>query len=467
MSRWSSWIVDRLGIEPIRSTLLDRRVPALPWYHGDGFTLLVLLSILVLTGMFMTLTYAPSPDTAHESVRFITEQQTMGWFVRALHYWSAGMMVGMTFFHLVRIILVSGYRSPREGTYLVGVFMLFVVLLMAITGYMLRWDERGLYAVKVVLYHLGNVPWIGNHLVILAQGGQEIGARTLTRIYSIHVIFVPLLLLAMLGIHMYLVILKGVTSRAERRRPVHSKEEQERLYDEEINSENGEPYFPDAFLGTTRLASFVIATVLLLTIFVGPRALQPEASLTATAFPAEEWWFWWYSALIAITPSWLAPIMVVALPIVVFLFLAALPFLDNGPRRGIRARPYVAVSVAACVVILLGLTNYRYFSPWTGWPRSDPPEIPPGIELSPAAEQGRGLFATYGCNSCHAVSGDGARVAIDLAERNERMTAEELEMYILSPPDDIPMPGYEGRISEEELHQLVQFVLIVQTFPRR
>lgn len=447
--------------------MLDRRVPALPWYHGDGFTLLVLLSILVLTGMFMTLTYTPEPDAANESVRYITEQQVMGWFVRALHYWSAGMMVVMTLFHLFRIILVSGYRSPREGTYLVGVVMLFVVLLMAVTGYMLRWDESGIYAVKVVLYHLSNVPWIGTHLVVLAQGGQEIGARTLTHIYSIHVILVPLLLLAMVGFHMYLVVLKGVTTRAERRQLVHSVEEQKRLYEQEIGSEEGERFFPNAFLSSSRLASFVVAIVLLLAIFAGPRSLQGEATFTEATFPAEEWWFWWYSTLIAITPSWLAPTMVVALPIAVFLFLASLPFLDRGPRRGIRARPYVAISVAACVVLLLGLTSYRYSSPWTGWPRAEAPAVPPGIELAPAAEQGRQLFATYGCNTCHAVSGDGARVAIDLAERNERMTAEELEMYILAPPDDIPMPGYEGRISEEELRQLVQFVLVVQTFPRR
>ncbi len=467
MQRWSQWIADRFGFGPIQRTMLDRRVPALPWYHGDGFTLMVLLSILVLTGMFMTLTYSPTPDAAYESVRFITEQQVMGWFIRALHYWSAGMMVVMTFFHLFRILLVSGYRSPREGTYLIGVVMLFAVLLMSITGYMLRWDERALYALKVVLHHLNNVPWIGGFLVVLAQGGEDIGAQTLTRIFSIHVIFVPLLLLGLAGYHLYLVVLKGVTSRAERRQPVHSVEQQKRLYDDEIESDEGETFFPHTLFSSGRLGSVIIAIVLLLAIFVGPKPLQPEANFTETAMPAEEWWFWWYSALIAVTPSWLAPIMVVALPIVVFLFLASVPFIDRGPLRGIRARPKVAIAVAACVVILLGLTNYRYFSPWTGWPRLEPPELPPGIEISANAELGRQHFATFGCNTCHAVAGDGARVAIDLAERNERLTAEELEMYILSPPEGIAMPAFEGRVTEEELQQLVEFVLVVQTFPRR
>lgn len=448
--------------------MLDRRVPAVAWYHGDGFTLLVLLSILVLTGMFMTLTYAPTPDGAYESVRFITEQQVMGWFVRALHYWSAGMMVVMVFFHLFRIILVAGYKFPREGTYLIGVLMLFAVLLMAITGYMLRWDERGIFALKVVLYHLENVPWIGRQLVIFAQGGEELGAQALTRIYSIHVVFVPLLLLGLAGYHVYLVIIKGVTSRSERRQPVHTLEQQKRLYKEESESEErGETFFPATVVSSGRIASFVLAVVFLLAIFAGPQSLYPEANLTEVSMPEEEWWYWWYSALIAVTPRWLAPILVVALPVLVFIVLAVLPFIDRGPLRGIRARPRVAILVAVLVAVLLGLSNLRYFSPWTGWPRDLPPELPPGIEISAQAEAGRQLFATYGCNTCHAVAGDGARVAIDLAERNELMTSEELEMYILSPPADIPMPAYEGRLTEDELQQLVEFVLVVQTFPRR
>jgi cbb3-type cytochrome oxidase cytochrome c subunit len=79
---------------------------------------------------------------------------------------------------------------------------------------------------------------------------------------------------------------------------------------------------------------------------------------------------------------------------------------------------------------------------------------------------GRRLFAQYGCNSCHAVSSRGRRVGPDLAAIDHRLSPTELRSYILAPPADVPMPGYRGRIAEEDLDRVVEFVLVAQTFPR-
>lgn len=468
MKRWSEWIVDRFGLGPIWENTLNRRVPRAPWYYGDGFTLTLLLGVLLVTGMFMTLTYTPTPDGAYESVRYITEHQVLGAYVRALHYWSAGLMVVMLFFHLSRVLMVGGYKSPREGTYLIGVFLFFFVLLMSITGYILRWDERGVYALKVVLHHLDNVPGIGGYLVLAVQGGADLGARALTRIYSIHVIFVPLTLLALTGFHLYLVIERGITSKVERRVPIYSRKQHEELYKGESESEErGEHFFPETLLNSGMLASLALGVVLLLAIFAGPQELYPEANLTEPTIPREEWWFWWYSTLIALLPPSIAPAVVVGLPILVFLLLIALPFIDRSPHRGFSHRAWIVVGVAVCLAALLILTNIRYESPWTGWPRTAPPALPAGVEITPSAEEGRRLFAVFGCNSCHAVSGDGPSVGPDLANIEDPMDHEDLRSFILSPPEDIPMPSYQGRISEDELQQIVEFVLVAQTFPRK
>ncbi len=467
MKRWGKWIVDRLGLLPIWRNTLDRRVLSTPWYYGDGFTLMLLLGVLIVTGMFMTLTYSPTPDEAYASVAFITENQVLGWFIRAFHYWSAGLMVVMLFFHLFRVVLVGAYKEPREGMFIIGVFIFFAVLLMSVTGYMLRWDERGIFALKVMLHHLNNLPWIGGYLVVLVQGGAELGAQTLTRIYSIHVLFVPLTLLALTGFHLYLVILKGVSSKAEHDEPIHSEEQLKAIHQEKAESEeHGEHFFPETVLDSGLLATVVLLAALLLAIFVGPANLYPEANLTDPAIPREEWWLWWYSALIALLPPAVAPAIVVALPVLVFLILFSLPFIDRGPHRGIRDRPWIAVGVAVLVGVLLFLTNLRYSSPWTGWPRSTPPEVPAGTELTASAEEGRQLFATYGCNSCHAVSGDGPRVAVDLARLEPPMDHQALSRFILSRTEDIAMPMYEGRITEDDLQKIVEFVLVAQTFPR-
>jgi hypothetical protein len=224
------WALDRFAVKPIEKSLMDRRVAKGAWYHGDGAALFLLFNVLLITGAFLALSYSPSLEGAYPSVRYITDHQTLGWFVRGLHYWSAGLMVVMLVFHLFRQILLGGYKSPREGTWLIGVLLFFAVIATSLLGYVLRWDERAIYGLRVALNLMYRVPWIGESLVLVVQGGPHIGSQTLPRIYAVHVIFVPLLLLALVGYHMYLVVVHGITGPTERARPVASSEEQRRLY---------------------------------------------------------------------------------------------------------------------------------------------------------------------------------------------------------------------------------------------
>jgi ubiquinol-cytochrome c reductase cytochrome b subunit len=426
-----------------------------------------LLGVLVGTGMVMALTYSPSPDGAYESVRYITERQALGWFVRGLHYWSAGLMVVMLFFHLFRQILVGGYKAPREGTWLVGVLLFFLVLIMSFTGYVLRWDERGVYALRIPLHMFHYVPLIGDQLVLLVQGGEEIGARSLTRIYAVHVLIVPLLLGLLAGYHLYLVMFHGTTSPTERRQPVGTAEEQRAVYKADKESEDrGEVFHPETSAKSGAMAVVVFGGVVALTLLAGPAALYPEANLVDRSFPIEEWWWWWYSAMSALLPPAIAPAVYVLFPVVLFLVLALLPFVDRGPARGIRNRPVAAALVALCVIALLGLSDLRRRSPWTGWPQAELPSIPASIELTERVEQGRLLFAQYGCNSCHPIAGHGPRVGTDFSQLRGIWSRAEIRSYILRPPPDIPMPSYEGRLTGQDLERVVEFVHAAQTFPR-
>lgn len=465
-SNLREWVVDRFGWRPIHRRFLDRPVPQDPWYYGDGATLLLLLVVQFITGPFLALSYSASADAAYESVVYITEYQVLGSFVRALHYWSAGLMVVMLVFHLLRQILVGGYKFPREVTWLFGVALFFGVLVMSFTGYVLRWDERAIYALRVALHMFSRVPFIGENLVLLVQGGPELSTLTLTRIYAVHVAVIPLFLLLCTAYHLYLVAVKGTTSPKERRQPIHSEEEQERVYIESSNSEEeGEIFYPHTTARITGLATVVFLLVVVLAIFAGPAELSPEANLTERSFPVEEWWFSWYSALIALLPHRIAPGFVVVFPVLLFLGLVLLPFLDRGPHRGFRKRPFVTALVALSAVALVALTSLRMRSPWTGWPDATPPPVPEGFVLTEGVEQGRLLFARYGCNSCHAIAGHGPRVGTDLAKMEKALSRAELRNYILHPPDDVPMPSFAGRVSEEDLRRIVDYVLVMQTYP--
>ena len=463
---WRGWINHRFALNEFRQNVLDRRVPKAPWYQGDGAALTLLLGVLVVTGMCMTPTYSPTPDTAYDSVEYITQQQLLGWFIRALHYWAAGLMVVMVLVHLLRQILVGGYKFPREGTWLIGVAMFFLVLTMGFTGYVLRWDERGLYALKVAMNMFWRIPWIGESLAVFIQGGRSIGAQTLTRVYAVHIVFVPMTLLALVGWHLYLVIVRGVTSNAERGVPIRSVQEHQDIYHQAEESEQqGETFHPQTSARSGAMAFAVFLLAIVLALWLGPQDLHPQANLVERAYPKEEWYFWWYSGLIALLPAWIAPWFVVLFPLAVLAILVALPFLDRGPYRGIRRRPVAVVSVVLIVAAMLYLTDLRRRSPWTAWPQSQPPPVPQGVSLSPQAEQGRQLFAMHGCTSCHAIAGSGPSFGPDLARIEHRLSLQELRAFILEPTHGAAMPDYQGRISQEDLDRIVDFVLVSQTWP--
>jgi ubiquinol-cytochrome c reductase cytochrome b subunit len=463
------WIVDRFGLGPIWDHVLDRNVPKDPWYHGDGMALLVLLSVLVITGALLAMGYSPAVDEAYHSVEYITHQQTLGWLVRGLHYWSGGLMVVMLFLHFCRQLLNGGYKSPREGTWLVGVLLLFIVLTTSLLGYVLRWDQRGYYGLKVLLFAVQSVPVVGEQLVLLLQGGAEVTSLTLSRVFALHVVILPMLLLGLVGYHVYLVILHGTTTLAERKEPIETVEEQRELYHEQAEHPvKGEVFFPTAMIKISPWSIVAIVAVVGLALTYGPRALmEPAGSVSTEEFVGEEWWFAWYSALVALLSPWIAPTFQWLFPLAVFIGLILLPFVDRSPLRGWKSRPIATAFVVLIVLAVLGLSWLRYQSPWTARPAATMPEIPAGFELAHEAEQGRRLFAERGCASCHSVAGSGgAKVGSDLARLDAIYSQAELRQYILQPPAGVAMPSYAGRISEHELERLVAFVLVAQTFPR-
>jgi ubiquinol-cytochrome c reductase cytochrome b subunit len=402
------WIADRFGFGPIWDHVLDRNVPKDPWYHGDGMALLVLLTVLAITGVLLSMGYCPAVDEAYSSVEYITSQQTLGWFVRGLHYWSGGLMVVMLLLHVCRQLLLGGYKSPREGTWLIGVLLLATVLTTSLLGYILRWDQRGFYGLRALLATLQNVPGVGEKLVLVAQGGPEITSLTLSRMFALHTVLLPMLLLLLVGYHVYLVILHGTTTLAERKEPIETVEEQRELYHEQAEHPvKGEVFFPTAVIKISPWSVVVVTLVIGLTVTFGPRTLMAPASESVESPVSEEWWFAWYSALVALLPPSIAPTFQWLFPIAAFLCLVLLPFVDRSPLRGWRNRPVATTIVVLMVTAILALSWLRHESPWTARPAAHAPATPQGVILAAEAEQGRILFQQYGCSNCHSVAGFG------------------------------------------------------------
>src|SRR6516165_11489159 len=181
------------------------------WAAAFGSLLLFAFMLQVITGILLSMNYAPSVDSAWPSVKFIQEEVPLGVFIRALHHWGSSAMVILLLLHLVQVFIWGAYKKPRELTWMVGVLLLFCTLGLAFTGYLLPWDQKAYWATKVGLGILSTTPGIGDSLRTMFQGGPEMGNLTLTRFFTLHGFLLPGLVILLVVIHVYLFRLHGVT----------------------------------------------------------------------------------------------------------------------------------------------------------------------------------------------------------------------------------------------------------------
>jgi quinol-cytochrome oxidoreductase complex cytochrome b subunit len=171
----------------------------------------------MITGILLTIYYVPTPDQAYDSVLYITTQVQAGWLIRGLHHWGASAMVLLTVLHMLRVIFYGAYKYPREVTWFTGVGLLVLVLGFGFTGYLLPWDQKAYWATTVGTRIAEVTPLVGDWILRIMRGGEELTAVTLARFYGVHVWFLPAALLAFLGIHLYLVIRIGISDMPKRK----------------------------------------------------------------------------------------------------------------------------------------------------------------------------------------------------------------------------------------------------------
>ena len=120
-------------------------------------------------------------------------------------------MVITVFLHMLRTFYMAAYKYPREITWLTGVVLLLTTLGMGFTGYLLPWNQRSYWATTVGTEIPGTVPFIGPFITRLLRGGSDLSAVTLTRFFSLHIWFLPAIIILLIGVHLYLVIRNGIS----------------------------------------------------------------------------------------------------------------------------------------------------------------------------------------------------------------------------------------------------------------
>jgi ubiquinol-cytochrome c reductase cytochrome b subunit len=262
LARLVDWLDNRSGVRSLAREALYERVPGgARWRYVWGSTLVMAFVTQAITGTFLWMAYSPSTQTAWESVFYIQFEMPGGWLLRGIHHFMAHAMVVLLVIHFAQVVWDGAYRAPRELNFVIGMLLMLVVFALALTGYLLPWDQKGYWATSVGTNLASQAPLAGPDIKKLAIGGTDYGHLTLTRFLALHAGVLPGLLVALLVPHIMLF----------RRHGLHAKQP--------LKGPDAH-FWPDQLLKDSVAALGVLAAVLTLAISSG------GAELTAPADPS-------------------------------------------------------------------------------------------------------------------------------------------------------------------------------------
>ena len=187
----------------IHPTKVNKSTLKFNYTFGLGGLLLLLASVLAITGVLLIFVYTPTPDAAYESMKALQTEIYFGNLIRNLHHWSGNLMVVVAVLHLLRVFYTAGFTRPREFNWAMGIAMLLLIVGANFTGYLLPWDQLAYWAVTVGVSLLDYVPLIGEPMTRLLLGGSEVGAATLTNFYGLHIAIIPLAIFGFASFHIW------------------------------------------------------------------------------------------------------------------------------------------------------------------------------------------------------------------------------------------------------------------------
>jgi quinol-cytochrome oxidoreductase complex cytochrome b subunit len=316
---------------------------ALPRTFGLGGMALILFLVLIASGALLLFAYEPSTERAYASVASIQEEVPFGAFIRAIHHWAGNFLLVVAFLHLLRVFFTGAFLPPRRFNWGLGLGMLLVVMAADFTGYLLPWDQLAYWAVTIGTGMLQYVPLAGDALQRMARGGDEVGPKTLSLFFVLHIALLPILLFLLMGFHFWLVrkaggvMLPGAASRGGTPRLTLV------------------PVRPSLVV-REGVAALVLLAVLLAIAAVVMAPLEEQANPGMSPNPAKAPWYFMgiQELLVHLHPSF----AVVVVPLLVVAFLAGLPFLryretPTGSwfhsERGRRAASLAAVAALGLV----------------------------------------------------------------------------------------------------------------------
>jgi len=336
------------------------------WYYMGSLALVVLV-MQIVTGIFLTMHYKPSAAEAFASVEYIMRDVDWGWLIRYMHSTGASFFFIIIYLHMFRSLLYGSHRKPRELLWIFGMLLYLMLMAEAFFGYVLPWGQMSYWGAQVIINLFGAIPTIGEPLTEWIRGDYSISDATLNRFFALHVIAVPLALLALVVLH--LSALHEVGSNNPDGVEIHDHEDENGV---PLDGIPFHPYYTVKDLFGVAMFLLVFAFV----IFFWPEAggmflehdnFTPADPLVTPVHIKPVWYFTPYYAILKAVPDKLIGVLLMGFAVVILFFM---PWLDRSPVRSIRYKGAwykILVFVFAIAFVRLGMLGMAEGTPAQTW----------------------------------------------------------------------------------------------------
>ena len=302
------WFDERFDLAALERFARHKEVPvgkhSLLWYFLGGLTLFFFV-VQILSGILLLMYYQAGESTSYESMRFIVTKVPFGWLVRSIHCWSAHLMIMTLLLHMWSVFFLRAYRKPRELTWFTGIALFGLALGFGFSGYLLPWNELSYFATAVGTDSVKAVPLVGDWMLRVMRGGDEVSIRTLYRFYALHVAVLPIATFALVGLHFALIQKQGMAEPIPTSPSATEKPRQV--------GRRGMPFFPNFVMRDLLIWILAVNLLALLAVLMpygpGIPGFEWELGLKADplmpAYPGikPEWYFLWMYQLLKEFPA--------------------------------------------------------------------------------------------------------------------------------------------------------------------
>ncbi|KQQ57524.1 cytochrome B [Pseudomonas sp. Leaf129] len=358
------WIEARLPVGRVwRNHLSQYYIPKnLNVFYIFGSLALLMLLNQLLTGIWLTMNYTPTAEGAFASIEYIMRDVEYGWLLRYLHSTGASAFFIVIYLHMFRSLLYGSYQKPRELVWVFGMSIYLLLMAEAFMGYLLPWGQMSYWGAQVIISLFGTIPIVGADLAQWIRGDYLVSGVTLNRFFALHVVALPLLIVALVVLH--ILALHEVGSNNPDGIDI------KRLRDADGKPLDGiafHPYYTVKDLLGVAVFLFVFSAVVFFFpqmggYFLEPANFEPANVLKTPEHIAPVWYFTPFYAILRAVPDKLMGVCAMGLAIAI---VFVLPWLDRSPVKSMRYKGGFSRAALALFCLAFVALGYLGMQPAT------------------------------------------------------------------------------------------------------